>query len=127
VLNCPLSIAHQCPETASMSSPIPVSLPLVPSTEVLNLNVVFARSLWNCRCQQLRLHADEVDYGGLATEAVDAQCTRHIVLSMVVIVAGRRRTTMERCRASKMPRTRTNSDALKIGETKTQMNGSVIS
>jgi hypothetical protein len=34
----------------------------------------------------LRLHADEVDYGGLATEAVDAQCTRLIVLSMVVVI-----------------------------------------
>jgi len=78
-------------------------------------------------CQRLRLYANEVDYGGLATEAVDAQCTRLIVLSLEVIVAGRRRTTMERCRASRMPRTRTNSDALKIGETKTQMNGSAIS
>ena len=69
-----------------MSSPIPVSLPLVLSTEVPNPNVVFARSLWNCQCQRLRLHADEVDYGGLATEAVDAQCTRLIVLSIGVIV-----------------------------------------
>jgi hypothetical protein len=32
-------------------------------------------------CQRLRLHADEVDYGGLVTKAVDAQCTRLIVLS----------------------------------------------
>ena len=74
-----------------MSCPILVSLPLVLSTEVPNLNVEFAGSLWNCRCQQLRLHADEVDYGGLATKVVDAQCTRLIVLSMVVIVADQRK------------------------------------
>ena len=49
-------------------------------------------------CQRLRLHADEVDYGGLATEAVDAQCTRLIVLSMEVVVANQRgrRATVER-------------------------------
>ena len=50
-------------------------------------------------CQRLKLQsAGEVDYGGLATDAVDAQCTRLIVLSMKVIVADRRgrRATVER-------------------------------